>query len=455
MPPPPAPPADRFGPRPRRPSAPSRPAASVQGLESRRAALALIDAARARRAGLEDAAGSLTALEPRDRGFAHALAAATLRRWGSIERLLQGKLQRPPPDPVRALLRIGVAQLALLDLPAHAAVSTTLALAEADRATRPFKGLINGVLRGLDREGVVALLHGVAPEADLPDWLAARWRAAWGAPVVDALARRLRETPPTDVSLRDPADADAVAAELEGVVLAGGSVRTERRGDVAGWPGFAEGRWWVQDAAAAVPVRLLSPGHGETVLDLCAAPGGKTVQLAAAGATVTAVDRAPNRAARIGENLARMNLAARVVVADVLTFTAEGALFDAVLLDAPCTATGTFRRHPDVLWAAKPADVASLCALQSKLLDAAAARVAPGGRLVYCVCSLEPEEGEAQAAAFFLRHPEFRPTPADPAALGMPPRALTANGALRILPSFQEPAGGMDGFFVARFDRVA
>ena len=441
--------------RPARRAGPPRAPASVQGLEARRAALALIDAARARRAGLEDAAGSLAGLEPRDRGFAHALASATLRRWGSIERLLQPRLQRLPPDPVRALLRIGVAQLALLDMPAHAAVSTTLALAEADRTTRPFKGLINAVLRGIDREGSVAALHGVPVEADLPDWLAARWRSAWGPPVTEALARRLRETPATDLSLRDATEASAVATALEGEELPGGGVRTARRGDVASWPGFDGGGWWVQDFAAAIPVRVLAPQPGERVLDLCAAPGGKTLQLAAAGSEVTAVDRAAPRAARIGENLARTGLTAQVVVADAAGFTADGALFDAVLLDAPCTATGTFRRHPDVLWAAKPADVASLAALQSKLLDAAAARVAPGGRLVYCVCSLEPEEGEGQAAAFFLRNPNFRLAQADPPALGLPARALTASGALRLLPSFQEPAGGMDGFFIARFDRAA
>ena len=436
--------------------APQRPPASDQGLAARRAALALIDAALSRRAGMEDASGSLAGLEPRDRGFAHALASATLRRLGSIDRVLDAKLQRAPPEPVRALLRIGLAQLALLEMPAHAAVSTTLALAETDKATRPFKGLLNGVLRGIDREGSVATLDSAPYESDLPDWLAARWRAAWDEKTTKALARRLRETPPTDLSLSDPGAAETLAAEMEAVVLPGGTLRSERKGDVASWPGYAEGRWWVQDFAAALPVRLLAPQPGETALDLCAAPGGKTMQLAAAGATVTALDRVAGRAARIGENLARLGLTAKVQVADAGAWTGDGALFDAVLLDAPCTATGTFRRHPDVLWAARPADIASLTAQQSRLLDAAAARVAPGGRLVYCVCSMEPEEGEGQVRAFAARHPEFRPTPADPVALGLPAAALsTAGGALRVLPSFQEPAGGLDGFFIARFDRVA
>jgi 16S rRNA (cytosine967-C5)-methyltransferase len=424
-------------------------------LQARRAALALIEAARARRAGIDDASASLKGLEPRDRAFAHALAAATLRRWGSIERVLQGRLQRPPPEPVLNLLRIGVAQLALLEMPAHAAVSTTLALAETDKTTRPFKGLINGVLRGLDRAGAGAALDEAPLESDLPDWLVARWRASWGAAAVDDLARRLRETPPTDLSVRDPATADALAAELEGVVLPGGSVRTVRRGDVAGWPGYEAGGWWVQDFAAAAPVRLLDPKPGERVLDLCAAPGGKTLQIAAAGAVVTAVDRAAVRVERISENLARTGLSAQVQVGDAQTWTGDGAQFDAVLLDAPCTATGTFRRHPDVLWAAKPTDVASLSAVQAKLLDAAAQRVAPGGRLVYCVCSLEREEGEAQASAFVSRNPGFHLANVDPATLGLPAAAAARAGGLRLLPSFSEPSGGMDGFFLVRFDRAA
>lgn len=431
-----------------------RPRASDQGLAARRAALGLIDAALARRAGMEDAASGLSGLEPRDRAFARALASATLRRLGSIDRLLDAKLQKPPPEQVRALLRIGVAQLALLDAPAHAAVSTTLAIAESLKATFPFKGLLNGVLRAIDRDGAAAALDAAPPEADLPDWLAARWRTAWGEAAVTALALRLRETPPTDLTPRDPADALTLAAELEGEALPGGSIRTARRGDVAAWPGYDDGRWWVQDAAAAIPVRLLDPKPGETALDLCAAPGGKTLQLAAAGAHVTALDKAAPRAARIGDNLTRTGLAADVVVADAATRTGDGALFDAVLLDAPCTATGTFRRHPDVLRTARPADIASLAAAQARLLDAAAAHIGPGGRLVYCVCSLEPEEGEAQAAAFAARHSEFRLYAADPAAFGLP-QAAAANGALRTSPAFQEPAGGMDGFYIARFDRLA
>ena len=432
-----------------------RTAGSTEGLGARRAAVGLIDAALNRRAGMEDAASGLGGLEPRDRAFARALASETLRRKGSLDRTLDARLQRAPPEPVRSLLRIGLAQLALLDVPPHAAVSTVLALAEAEKATRPFKGLLNGVLRGLERDGAKAAVDAQPPEADLPDWLAARWRAAYGEATTHALALRLRETPPTDLSLRDPAEAAAVAGALEGVVLPGGSVRTSLKGDVAAWPGYDEGRWWVQDTAAALPARLLDVKPGETALDLCAAPGGKTLQLAAAGATVTALDKSAARAGRITDSLTRTGLSATVLIADVATWTGDGALFDAVLLDAPCTATGTFRRHPDVLWTARASDVASLVAVQSRLLDAAAERVRPGGRLVYCVCSLEREEGEAQAQGFLKRHEGFTAADVDPVALGVYAASKSPSGGLRLLPSSEEPAGGLDGFYAVRFDRAS
>ena len=208
----------------------------------------------------------------------------------------------------------------------------------------------------------------------------------------------------------------------------------------------------MQDAAAALPARLLDLKPGETALDLCAAPGGKTLQLAAAGAAVTAVDRSAARLKRLSENLARMGLAAEVVVADAAAWS-DKRTFDAVLLDAPCSATGTFRRHPDVLWAAKPSDIAKLAAVQTAVLDAAANRVKPGGRLVYCVCSLEPEEGEAQAAAFLARRSDFAVDPIAPDEGGAPSGAVTPEGALRLTPGLSEPEGGVDGFFIARFRR--
>jgi 16S rRNA (cytosine967-C5)-methyltransferase len=428
------------------------------GQGSRIAALDLLQAGIERRGGFEEALGRapFNRLPVRDRAFARALASTTLRRLGLIDRLLQQKLQRPPPMLVMNLLRLGAAQLLYMETPAHAAVSTIVEAAQAQRDSRPFKGLVNAVLRGLERDRAdpdkAKALAEVAPQTYAPEWLFNRWRAAFGEATAVAIAARIPEEPGTDLSLRDAADAPELAAALDAEILAGGTLRTHRRGDMTDWPGFAEGRWWVQDAAAAIPARLLAVQPGESVLDLCAAPGGKTLQLAAAGGVVTAVDRSSARLGRLTENLQRMGLAAEVTTAEVADW-ADDRLFDAVLLDAPCTATGTFRRHPDVLWAAKAGDLGKLAGLQTRLLASAARRVRPGGRLVYCVCSLEPEEGEAQMRTFLDRHPAFHLVRVADGEAGAPPRGLTFDGALRIHPSLEAPDGGMDGFFAARFVR--
>lgn len=429
-------------------SEPPIPPQEAAGLPARAAALDLLTAALSRRAGLEEglAHPSLAALSPRDRAFARALVMATLRRLGPIDQALQARVKKPPPDRVVQILRLGAAQLFVLETPAHAAVSSAVDLAQANKQSQAFKGLVNAVLRGLTREPPQL----DDPERLAPPWLYARWSAAFGAEAARAIAAQIAVEPATDLSLKDPAQAAALAAELEGEVLAGGSVRTSQRGDIAAWPGFAEGGWWVQDAAAAIPARLLAVQPGETALDMCAAPGGKTLQLAAAGATVTALDRAAPRLKRVSENLARAGLSAEVVTADAGEWR-DGRTFDAVLLDAPCSATGTFRRHPDVLWAAKPSDVAGLAAVQSRLLDAAAKRVKPGGRLVYCICSLEPEEGEAQVAAFLQRHADFAIEPVTGGEGGAPEASLRPDGTLRILP--HHIPGGMDGFYAARLRR--
>jgi 16S rRNA (cytosine967-C5)-methyltransferase len=372
---------------------------------------------------------------------------ATLRRLGPIDRALEGKLQRAPPDAVRNILRLGVAQAFLMEVPVFAAVDTSVDLVAQSKATRPFKGLVNAVLRALLREPPAL----DDPEALAPQWLYARWRAAFGEADARAIAALIAAEPATDLSLRDPADAAALAEPLEAQPLPGGTLRSALRGDIATWPDYETGRWWVQDASAAIPARLLGVQPGESALDLCAAPGGKTLQLAAAGAQVVAVDRSAPRLARVTENLARMGLTAEVVTADAAAWD-DARTFDAVLLDAPCSATGTFRRHPDVLWAARPGDVASLSALQSKLYDAAARRVKPGGRLVYCVCALEPEEGEAQVAAFLGRNPAFAMAPIGEGEGGSPAASLTRQGTLRILP--HHTPGGTDGFFIARVARI-
>jgi 16S rRNA (cytosine967-C5)-methyltransferase len=416
-------------------------------LASRRAALSLVKGAFGGRGGLDETlSGSLAGLEPRERAFARSLAMTVLRRWGSIERALANRLQKPPPEPVMDLLRLGAAQALYMDVADHAAVATTLDLAQAQQPTQPFKGLINAVLRGLLREPPQDNAQDLAP-----DWLLARWRAAYGGAETYGICAQIAQEPPTDLSLRDPADAARLAEALEAEPLPGGSLRSALRGDIAAWPDYDAGGWWVQDAAAAIPARLLGVTPGQTALDLCAAPGGKTLQLAAAGAAVVAVDRSPARMRRVAENLARTRLAAETVAQPAEAWEDERT-FDAVLVDAPCSATGTFRRQPEVLWLAKPPEIAKLAFVQSRLLDVAARKVKSGGRLVYCVCSLEQEEGEGQATAFLKRHPDFVLEPIASGEGGAPEQSLKADGTLRILPHHRE--GGLDGFFVARFVRT-
>jgi 16S rRNA (cytosine967-C5)-methyltransferase len=439
------------GPRPPRPDAPRDEAADI-GVEARLAAGVLLNAALEGRGGMDSAQTfrEIAALPAPDRAFARAVAMAALRRLGEIDQILDRRLNKAPPLPVRTILRIALAQTLVLETPAFAAVSTAVKLAERDPKTRPYKNLVNAVLRGVGRDGPGL----TTAESNLPDWIAARWKATWGEQGLIALALVAREEPPTDLSLKPGADAGALATAVDGEVLPGGTVRTGRRGDVASWPGFEDGSWWVQDAAAAVPARLLAPRAGESIIDLCAAPGGKTLQLAASGAEVVALDRSDSRLKRLRANLERTGLSAEVVAVPAEDWE-DDRTFDAVLLDAPCTATGTFRRNPEVLRATKPADVAKLADVQHRLLDAAAERVKPGGRLVYCVCSMEREEGETQIIAFLRRNPAFRTVGAVPAEVGAPDEALTPEGWLRILPSMWTDKGGVDGFFVARLDRVS
>lgn len=441
------------GPRPpRREVAPRENEGPDIGVEARIAAGVLLNAALEKRNGLDEALSyrEVAALPPQDRAFARATAMAALRRLGEIDQILARRLKTKPSEPVMTILRVALAQTLVLETPAFAAVSTAVKLAERDAKTRPYKALVNAVLRTIGREGPGL----TTAESNLPDWIAARWRATYGEPAVVGLALAGRDEPPTDLSVKPGIDAPALAESLDGFVLPGGSVRTGRRGDIAQWPGFDSGDWWVQDAAAAVPARLLAVRPGETALDMCAAPGGKTLQLAAAGASVVALDRSETRLKRLSANLARTGLSAETVAVPAEDWD-DPRVFDAVLLDAPCTATGTYRRNPEVLRATRPADVAKLADVQHRLLDIAAERVRPGGRLVYCVCSLEREEGETQVLAFLRRNPAFRTVQADPAAVGAPAEALTPEGWLRILPSQWPEHGGLDGFFAARLERAS
>lgn len=378
-----------------------------------------------------------------DRAFAHAIAAATLRRLADLDKLIDSATAKPLPHDAKArtVLRMALVQALALDTPQHAAIATVLPLVEGGP-----KRLVHGVFGTLMR-GNASL-----PELpSLPPPVAKRWRKAWGESAVAAARAMLAGPPPIDLTLRDPATSAEWAERLGGISLAPGHVRLQRGPRIADLPGYADGAWWVQDIAASIPARLLGPGAGRTVLDLCAAPGGKTLQLAAAGWRVTAVDQSESRLVRLSENLARTTLAAETVVADLLAFEpAEPA--DAVLIDAPCSATGIFRRHPDVLHRVRDRAIAELAAAQHEMLARAAEWVKPGGRLVYSVCSLEPAEGEGVADAFAAdRRFEREPATADELPEGI---VAGAAGRVRVLPGTLGDAGGADGFFVARFRRI-
>ncbi|WP_183117893.1 RsmB/NOP family class I SAM-dependent RNA methyltransferase [Gluconacetobacter azotocaptans] len=379
--------------------------------------------------------------DARDRAAAHRLAATVLRHMGTAGMVLEPFLKKEPPAPVRVVLLIGVAQLLLLDTPAHAAVGTAVSLARRQGLT-PFAGLVNAVLRRVAQAGAGALEGLDQARLDVPPWL---W-SSWGdlaRPVAEALGREA----PLDLTLRPGA-----TCPPDWVILPTGSVRLPAGTRVADLPGYADGAFWVQDAAAALPARLLAVRPGEQVADLCAAPGGKTAQLALAGADVTAVEREPARMARLRDNLARLGLAERVTtVQGDATEWRPGAPLDAVLLDAPCSATGTARRHPDVLWIKRPRDLTALTAGQDRLLAAARDMLRPGGRLVYAVCSLQPEEGPERARAAIAMGLE--PDPFTPEELADLPEALTPEGWLRTHPGLWAAQGGMDGFFAARFRR--
>ena len=420
------------------------PGRSAGAPPARRAAATLLAAVLERRRPLEEALEALPASEagglaPRDRAAAHRIAAMVLRRAGSLDAVLEPYLRREPPPPVRDALRIGAAELLLLGTPPHAAVSSAVAL-----VPRPFAGLANAVLRRVAEAGQAALEGLDAERLDTPSWLWGAWHAAYG-PAVRAIAAAHRQEAPLDLT---PAPG-AVPPE-GGEVLPTGTLRFPPGTRVTELPGFAEGAFWVQDAAAALPARLLAARPGERVADLCAAPGGKTAQLAMSGAAVVAVERDPRRAARLRENLTRLRLAAEVVEADAALWDAGGARFDAVLLDAPCTATGTIRRHPDVPHLKRPRDVPAMAEVQRRLLEAATRLLAPGGRLVFAVCSLQPEEGEAHLAAAATLGLVPDPVRAEEVP-GLPAEGITPAGTLRTRPDLWAERGGMDGFFVARF----
>jgi 16S rRNA (cytosine967-C5)-methyltransferase len=426
------------------------------GLAVRRLAADIVDGVLRRHRALDellDSTPELVTLAERDRALVRALAATVLRRLGTLRHLIGSFVDRGLPAQVprvETALLIGAAQILFLNVPDHAAVDLSVRLAQADRHAGGFAGLINAVLRRLAREGPARLAALDTATLDTPDWLIARWTAAYGAATARAIAAAHRNEPALDLTVkRDP---ELWAEKLGGRVLPTRSVRVIASGAVSELPGFAEGAWWVQDAGAALPVRLLGDVRGRRVADLCAAPGGKAAQLAFAGANVTAVDRAPARLQRLRDNFARLSLEAEILVANVEQWNAEP--FDAVLLDAPCSSTGTIRRHPDVPWLKDAGDIAKLAALQRRLLDRAVDLTEPGGTLVYCTCSLEPDENEAIVADLLTRAPNVRRVPVTAEEIHGCAELINKDGDLRTLPCHFPDSdsrfAGIDGFYATR-----
>ncbi len=408
---------------------------------TRSAALALLSGVLDRHRPLEEALDALPPMEARDRAAAHRLAATAIRRRGTIDAVLEPYLARTPSAQVMHILRLGAAALLFLETPPHAAVGTAVALARA-RGLPKFTGMVNAVLRRVSETGRAALEELDGPRLDTPAWL---W-TAWGADARDIATAHQSEAA-LDLTLMP----GAVPPE-GGLLLPTGSWRFPAGTRVTELAGFESGDFWVQDAAAALPARLLGAAPGQRVVDLCAAPGGKTAQLAATGASVTAVELNPDRLQRLAANLARLRLTADLVRGDAVSWRPAAPL-DGVLLDAPCSATGTIRRHPDVPYLKKPSDLAALTQVQDQMLAGATAMLKPGGRLVYAVCSLQPEEGPARAAAALARLP-LDPDPVRRSELPELAAAIGREGFVRTHPGLWPQYGGLDGFFIARFRRV-
>lgn len=413
---------------------------SVEGLGARRAALQMLDAVLRRGQTLDAAGAAARNLSPQDHALAVAIAGEALRRLPDLDALIDSATRNRLPDDskARTVLRLALAQKIGLGTPDHALVATALPLVDGGP-----RRLVHGVLGTLLRRGVPQM-----DSPNLPADVEQRWQAVWGDATVEAARRRIAKRPPLDLTFADDAEAKAYAAEHGGVSLASQNVRLPST-SVADLPGFGEGRWWVQDLAASLPARLVD-ANANQVLDLCAAPGGKTMQLAAAGHQVTSVDVSASRLGRLRENLERTHLSAELIEADALTWEPANQ-FDSILLDAPCSATGTFRRHPEVLYRAQPRVIAEGAELQGKLLDRACRWLKPGGAIVYAVCSLEVQEGEEVIRGFLERRSECNL--AEPS--GLPPFVpISPEGWVRILPGLLKAEGGLDGFFIARLVRA-
>ena len=419
------------------------------GLPARKAALSLLSAVLRKRRPLDALLDTLKNLPSRDAGFARALASGALRHFGELDTTIRHFVPKPLPThkagPAMEILLLGAAEMLILKGPAHAAVDGANNLAAADSKAVHFKPLINAVLRRVAKEGDAVRSSRDATRLNTPDWMWGRWQAQYGADVTRAIAVAHSTEAPLDITLKN---SDSVFPESAALF---GASRRLPAGRVEELPGFAGGDWWVQDVAATLPVILLGDVKGRKVIDLCAAPGGKTMQLAAAGAEVTAVESDPARLLRLKENLARTGLNATLVEQDARDFKASAPF---VLIDAPCTASGTIRRHPDLPWIKEPGDVLARAPLAYEILESGAAMLEPGGVLVFAVCSLEREEGEEQIAAFLYAHPEFARAPVTAEEIFGHGEWISPEGDLRTLPCHLPDRGGMDGFYAARLKRL-
>ncbi|APH74071.1 RsmB/NOP family class I SAM-dependent RNA methyltransferase [Aquibium oceanicum] len=457
----------------RKPATPNRgrstranPEDDAPGLQARKTAARLLAAVIDKKTPLDGLTDNehghpqYLALEARDRALVRAILATALRYRNTIAALIGSRLDRPLPANATALahvLHVAAAQILFLDIPDSAAVNLAVLHAKDDPRTARFSGLVNGVLREVARRKDRSLPAALATNRDAPAWFAERLEAAYGAEAASAILAMHRIEAPTDFTVRS--DPQEWAEKLGGIVLPTGGVRvTSLDGAVADMPGYAEGAWWVQDAAASLPARMLGDVRGLRVADLCAAPGGKTAQLAGAGASVTAVDVSASRLRRLRQNMERLGLDVDIVEADLMTWE-PSSLFDAVLLDAPCSSTGTVRRHPDVVWTKSPQDIEKLAGVQARLLSRAALLVRPGGRLVFSNCSLDPAEGEAVIAAFLAESAGYERDPLKPDDVPGAEDFINERGELRTTPagfSLDDPRiSGLDGFFAARLRRIS
>jgi len=436
------------------------PQPEVPGLAARRIAADILDGVLRRRTALDEllsgknAHPGLAGLAERDRALMRRLVATVLRRLGTLRHLVGGFLEKGFPSDaprVETILLLGAAQILWLEVPDHAAVDLSVRLAQADRRAARYAGLVNAVLRKVTQSAATRSVDGST--RDTPEWLLKRWKQAYGPDTARAIATANGHEPALDLTVKQ--DAEYWAERLRGRVLPTGTVRTLAHGAISLLPGFSEGAWWVQDAAAALPVRLLGDVQGKRIAELCAAPGGKTAQLALAGAKVSAIDRSPARLNRMRENLVRLSLNAETVVADALDW--KGGPFDGLLLDAPCSATGTIRRHPDIPWLKNEADLPVLTSLQQRLIDRAIELTRPGGTFVYCVCSLEPEEGQNHIEMLLARDPRVMRSPISAQEVFGHAEFITTDGDLRTLPQqLPDPDprwAGLDGFYAARLTR--